>query len=308
MAHVTAPERTTYDRAMSAELSTMTTPDGRLLEYLVTGPAEGPALLFHVGTPSAAVDFSGVTGPAAALGLRTITYSRPGYGASTERPGRSVADAVEDVSALLDELGVTEFRAFGWSGGGPHALACAALLPGRCRAAAVLASLAPYQARELDFMAGMGRDNVEEFAAAIAGFDELDALQLPMLGYFGGATADSLAEGLDGVLATVDRAALAGAFGEELAMSSRRAVATGNGGWRDDDLAFVKSWGFALSDITVPVAVWHGREDRMVPFAHGAWLAAEIPAAEGHPLDDEGHLSMIARIDTILGDLVSHGS
>jgi pimeloyl-ACP methyl ester carboxylesterase len=307
MTQVTAPERTTYDRAMSAELSTMTTPDGRLLEYLVTGPAEGPALLFHVGTPSSAVDFSGVTGPAAALGLRTITYSRPGYGASTERPGRSVADAVEDVSALLDELGVTEFRAFGWSGGGPHALACAALLPGRCRAAAVLASPAPYTARDLDFMAGMGQDNVEEFAAAIAGFDELDALLQPMLGYFGDATADSLAEALDGLLAPVDKAALAGAFGGELAMAARRAVATGTSGWRDDDLAFVSSWGFGVSDITVPVAVWYGSEDRMVPFAHGAWLAAEIPAADDHALDGEGHLSMIARMDTILGDLVSHG-
>lgn len=88
-------------------------------------------------------------------------------------------------------------------------------------------------------------------------------------------------------------------------MATRRAAATGTGGWRDDDLAFVKSWGFAVSDITVPVAVWYGREDRMVPFAHGAWLAAEIPTAEAHPLDGEGHLSMIARMDTILEALVS---
>lgn len=117
----------------------MTTPDGRQLEYLVAGPADGPALLFHTGTPSPAVDFSGVTGPAAALGLRTIGYSRPGYGRSTERPGRRIADAVDDVTALLDELGVAEFRTLGWSGGGPHALACAALLPGRCRAAALRA-------------------------------------------------------------------------------------------------------------------------------------------------------------------------
>jgi pimeloyl-ACP methyl ester carboxylesterase len=171
----------------------------------------------------------------------------------------------------------------------------------------VLASPAPYTARDLDFMAGMSQDNVDEFAAAIAGFDELDALLLPMLGYFGDATAGSLAEALDSLLAPVDKAALAGAFGEELAMAARRAVATGTGGWRDDDLAFVSSWGFGVSDITVPVAVWYGREDRMVPFAHGAWLAAEIPAADDHALDGEGHLSMIARMDTILGDLVSHG-
>jgi pimeloyl-ACP methyl ester carboxylesterase len=292
---------------MSDELSTMATSDGRRLEYLVTGPAEGPALLFHVGTPSSAADFSGLTGPAAALGLRTITYSRPGYGASTERPGRSVADAVEDVTALLDELGVSEFRAFGWSGGGPHALACAALLPGRCRAAAVLASVAPYQASDLDFTAGMGDDNVEEFAAAIAGFDELGALLGTFAGYFRDATAASLAESMQNLLAPVDTRALTGAFGDELAGSSRRAVEAGIAGWRDDDLAFVRSWGFAVSDITVPVAVWHGREDRMVPLAHGAWLAAEIPTAEAHLLAGEGHLSMIARMDAILGDLLSHG-
>ena len=160
---------------MPADTSLMTTPDGRQLEYRITGSPEGPAVLFHTGTPGATADFSGVTGAASRLGLRLIGYSRPGYGRSTERPGRSVADVVEDTTALLDELGVREFRTLGWSGGGPHALACAALLPDRCKAAALLASVAPYNARGLDWLAGMDQSNVEEFTATVAGAEALVA-------------------------------------------------------------------------------------------------------------------------------------
>jgi pimeloyl-ACP methyl ester carboxylesterase len=290
---------------MPANVTTMTTQDGRQLEYLVTGPAEGRALLFHSGTPSAVVDFSGLTRSAAALGLRTIGYSRPGYGSSAARTGRSVADAVEDATALLDELGVSDFLTLGWSGGGPHALACARLLPDRCRAATVLASVAPYQARDLDFLVGMGQDNIEELGAAIGGFDEIDAFLQPLLGHFRQVTAASLSQDLEGLLASVDKAALTGAFADELAHAFRRAVETGIDGWRDDDLAFVKDWGFAVSDITVPVSVWQGRDDRMVPFAHGQWLAAEIPDGKAHLLDHEGHLSLIGQIDEILAELVT---
>jgi pimeloyl-ACP methyl ester carboxylesterase len=293
---------------MAADIETISTPDGRQLEYLVTGPADGPVLLFHPGTPGAAAELGGLTGPAAALGLRTISYSRPGYGGSTERVGRSVADAVEDVSALLDELEVAEFLTLGWSGGGPHALACAALLPGRCRAATLLASVGPYGARGLDFMADMEPDNVEEFEAAIAGFDQIDALLSPLLDHFRQATAASVVEDLAGLLSRVDRAALTGEFADELAESFRRAVQTGIGGWRDDDLAFARGWGFAVSDITVPVAVWQGRQDRFVPFAHGEWLVAELPNGTAHLLDDDGHLSLITRIDEILADLLRLGS
>jgi pimeloyl-ACP methyl ester carboxylesterase len=241
----------------------------------------------------------------AALGLRTISYSRPGYGGSTERAGRSVADAVEDVTALLDELGVSEFRTLGWSGGGPHALACAALLSDRCLAATLLASLAPYDARDLDFSAGMQQDAIEDWNAAIGGFDELDAFLRPLIGHFQQATAASLSEDFDNLLSSADKAALTGTLADELANAFRRAVESGVGGWRDDDLAFVKHWGFAVADITVPVAVWHGRQDRLVPFAHGEWLTAEIPTGEAHPLDHDGHLSLTTRIDRILANLVT---
>ena len=286
----------------------MAMPDGRVLEYLATGPADGPALVFHTGTPSSAVGLSGVTEAADALGLRLIGYSRPGYGRSTPRPGRSIADAVEDVTALLDELGVGEFRALGWSGGGPHALACAALLPHRCRAAALIAGIAPYSARGLDFLAGMDQANIDEMGAAIAGLDEIEAFLRSEAEGLREVTGAELAKGMGGLLSSVDRAAVTGTFADELAVSFRGAVESGLEGWRDDDLAFVRDWGFAVSDIAVPVAVWQGRQDRMVPFAHGEWLAAEIPTAEAHLLEDEGHISLIAQIGEIVGDLAGLGT
>ena len=292
---------------MPATFSTITTADGRTLEYLTTGPIDGQALLFHVGTPNAATDYTAITEAAAALGLRTICYSRPGYGGSTPLPGRRVADAAADVRDLLDQLSVTEFWTLGWSGGGPHALACAALLPERCRAAALLASAAPYPARGIDYMDGMGQDNIEEFDAAIAGWDELTGYLRPLIGDLAGVTGGGVAESLAGLLSGVDRAALTGALAEQLADGMRRAVQTGMAGWRDDDLAFVQDWGFELGRIGVPVAVWQGRQDRMVPFAHGQWLVAQIPTAEPHLYTEEGHFSLVARCDDILADLLKLG-
>jgi pimeloyl-ACP methyl ester carboxylesterase len=289
---------------MAAAPSLLTTPDGRQLEYLCTGPDDGTALLFHTGTPGGTIDFSEVTRAGAALGLRTIGYSRPGYGQSTERPGRSVADAVGDVTALLAELGVGNFLTLGWSGGGPHALACAALLPGRCRAAALLAGVAPYPAPGIEFLAGMDESNVEEFGAALAGFDSIDAYLRPLRDGLRNVTGASVADGLDSLLSDVDKAALTGLLADELALALQRAVEVDIAGWRDDDLAFTTDWGFELSGIAVPVAVWQGRQDRMVPYAHGEWLAAEIPGAEAHLFEDEGHVSLVGRIDEVLADLV----
>jgi pimeloyl-ACP methyl ester carboxylesterase len=289
---------------MSAAPSRLTTPDGRQLEYLLTGPADGAALLFHTGTPGGTVDFGEVTRAAAAVGLRTIGYSRPGYGQSTERPGRSVGDAAEDVTTLLAELEVDEFVTLGWSGGGPHALACAALLPDRCRAAALLAGVAPYPARGIDFLAGMDESNVEEFGAALAGFDSIDAYLRPLIEGLRDVTGASVVEGLDSLLSDVDKAALTGVLADELALALRRAVEAGVAGWRDDDLAFTSDWGFEPAGIAVPVAIWQGRQDRMVPYAHGEWLAAEIPGGEAHLFEDEGHVSLVMRIDEVLADLV----
>jgi pimeloyl-ACP methyl ester carboxylesterase len=277
---------------------------GRDLEVLVDGPESGTVLLFHSGTPTAAVRYPQLIAPAARRGLRTVTFSRPGYATSTPQPGRSVMDVAPDARAILDELGAERFVTIGWSGGGPHALACAALLPGRCTAAATMAGVAPYGAAGLDWLAGMGKENVEEFGNTLKGSEALTPSLERWAAELSGVTGDQVAASLKDLVSEVDKRALTGDFAEVMAESFRRAVSTGIAGWRDDDLAFVRHWGFELSSIRVPVAVWQGDQDRMVPFAHGRWLAGNIPGARSRLLDGDGHLSLMHHIDRILDELV----
>jgi len=269
----------------------------------------GQPLVFHWGTPGAAVWFEPLAAAAARAGLRLVTYTRPGYAGSTPRPGRSVADAAADVAAVLDALGADTFVTFGWSGGGPHALACAALLPDRCLAATSVAGVAPYPAEGLDWLAGMGSENVEEFSAAIEGEPALSAILEKMARDVKTISGAEMAAALGGLISEVDKRALTGEFAEMLAESFRRSVSTGIAGWRDDDLAFTRSWGLDLDTIRRPVAVWQGGQDRMVPFSHGQWLAARIPTAQVHLYPDEGHLSLgIASLDRIVADLAGLGN
>jgi pimeloyl-ACP methyl ester carboxylesterase len=290
---------------MAATYQTVTTGDGRQLEYLDTGSAgSAGTLLFHVGTPNCAAIYTVIGAPAAELGLRVVSYSRPGYGRSTEQPGRSVADTVADAAAVLDRLGIEQFVTMGWSGGGPHALACAALLPDRCLAAASLAGAGPHGVSGLDFLAGMDEANVEEFSTAEAGFEPLDGYLRGLQGELGQVTGASISEGLAGLLSEVDRQALTGELADEMAAAMRRTMAAGIAGWRDDDLAFVKDWGFSLADIKVPVSVWQGEQDRMVPFAHARWLAGAVPGARPHLYPDEGHISLVSKAGSVLADLL----
>ncbi|MCY7395421.1 MAG: alpha/beta hydrolase [Nocardioides sp.] len=283
------------------------TPDGRTLEVLTGGDPDGRTWLFHSGSPSAAVPYAPIDRVAADLGLRMVTYSRPGYGASTPRElpadGPRFAHDVADVVAVLDHLGAEEFVTLGWSGGGPRALACAALLPQRCRAAASLAGVAPHDAEGLDWSAQMAPENVAEYAAARAGAETYAAYLttdfLPVLQ----AGVDDLVAEMGGLLTPVDRAALTGEHAVWVAETFRRAAAQGVRGVRDDGLACVAPWGFDLASITVPVAIWQGRQDAMVPYQHGVWLAEHVPGAQAHLLEDEGHLSLVNRLDEIVADL-----
>ena len=284
----------------------LATPDGRGLEVLVAGPEDGLPLVFHNGTPGGLLMFPAMAGAAAARGLRTVMYARPGYGDSTARPGRRIADAAADVAAVLDGLGARQFVTVGWSGGGPHALACAALLPGRCLAAASLAGVAPAHAAGLDWMAGMGPENVAEFTAAGLGETPLTAFLEEAAAGLGQVTGQQVAEEMGGLISAADRAVVTAEFADYLAESFRIALRAGIAGWRDDDIAFVSDWGFPLEQAgAVPVAIWQGEEDRMVPFSHGAWLAGHIPGARGHLARGEGHRTLAARsFGTVLDDLL----
>jgi pimeloyl-ACP methyl ester carboxylesterase len=281
--------------------------EGRVLEALVAGPDDALPLVFHTGTPSGLVWNAPLAEAAAERGLRTVMYARPGYGGSTPQPGRLVADAAADVDKILERIGADEFVTAGWSGGGPHALACAALLPVRCLAAATIAGAAPYDSPGLDWMAGMAEENHEEFRAALAGEADLTTFLNGAAGSLREISAAQVADGLGGLLSETDKAALTAEFADHLAASLRAAVTPGIDGWRDDDLAFTRDWGLSLDALghATPVAIWQGDQDRMVPSTHGAWLAANIPLARARFRSGEGHLSLINRLGEILDDLMT---
>jgi pimeloyl-ACP methyl ester carboxylesterase len=281
-------------------------PDGRRLDLLTAGPADGLPLVFHNGTPGGLVTFPAMVDAAAARGLRTVMYARPGYGGSTPQPGRTVASAAADVAAVLDGLGAGPFLTVGWSGGGPHALACAAGLPGRCLAAATVAGVAPYAAPGLDWLDGMGAENLAEFGAAEQGEAALTAYLDAAAATLSRVTGDQVAASLGDLASAADQAVITTGFAEYLAAAFRSALRGGIAGWRDDDLAFVTGWGFRLNgSFQVPVAVWQGDADRMVPFGHGAWLASQLPGARAHLESGEGHLTLVARkFGAVLDDLL----
>jgi pimeloyl-ACP methyl ester carboxylesterase len=280
---------------VTPEPRTVQTPDGRELRVREAGDPDGPAVLIHHGTPGDGLPFGPWAQDAAGRGIRLIGYDRPGYGTSTPHPGRRVADAAGDAAAIADALGIGRFATWGISGGGPHALACAALLPDRVVAAASLAAVAPFDAHGLNLFAGMGRDNWVEFGAALQGREALEALLSPQAEQMVGIAPADLAGLFRTLVSPVDQDALDCGLAEHLAAGGARTFAQGAGGWVDDDLAFVEPWGFDVAAVGVPVLVWHGRHDRFVPVAHGEWLAARIPGAEARISDEDGHLTLLTR-------------
>jgi pimeloyl-ACP methyl ester carboxylesterase len=266
-------------------------PDGRRLDYRVSGPTGGAAFLYHHGTPGAGTPFRAAERVLHSRGMRLVTMSRPGYGDSDRQPGRHVLDAVADSRAVLHAIGAETCVVAGWSGGGPHALVCAARLEG-VAAVVAMASVAPFEADGLEWLAGMGEDNLAEFAAAAQGEDALRTFLEEMRPELKDVSVTGIVSSLDSLLPDVDKALLTDEFGEDMASSFHEALRIGVDGWLGDDLAFVKPWGFALGEISVPVVLWQGSADLMVPFAHGRWLASRLPGARVHLVQGEGHLSV----------------
>jgi pimeloyl-ACP methyl ester carboxylesterase len=266
--------------------------DGRTLHVYDEGDPDGLVVVEHHGTPGSGLPYPPDVELARERGLRVVSYDRAGYGGSTPKPGRRVADIAADVEDVLDELGVGEFVSVGGSGGGPHAFALGALLPGRCRAVAAIASPTPGDAEGIDQLAGMGEQNVEEFSAALEGADALEAWLEPAAEELRAASAEEIRDVMSTLLPPVDRAVLTGQRAEHAKANLERALASGIAGWRDDDLAFVTPWGFEPADVGVPSLLWQGVQDLMVPVAHGRWLAERIPGVEAHVSEADGHLSI----------------
>ena len=267
--------------------------DGRALRVYEAGDPRGRPVLAIYGTPSGGTIYRRHADDAGAQGIRFVTFDRAGYGGSEPRPGRTVADFVDDAAAVADELGLERFAVWGVSGGGPHALACAALLGDRVAAAASLAGVAPYGADGLGWMDGMGVENIREFGLTLDGREALEPYLRDQAAELSAAGPDDLLNVWATLLTPVDAAVATADFAAFLIDNANTAMAAGVDGWLDDDLAFVRPWGFELETISVQVLLWHGEQDRFVPFSHGQWLAERIPGVEARLTADEGHLTLI---------------
>lgn len=270
----------------------VTTPDGRTLRaYDVPVEDERLTVVWHHGTPNVGTPPEPLLPASAERGIRWISYDRPGYGGSTPHPGRDVASAAGDVEAIADALGLDRFAVLGHSGGGPHALACAALLGDRVVAAVSGSGLAPYPADGLDWFEGINDAGTAELRAALEGRDRL-------------AQVLTASEYDPTMFTPADHAALDGDWGW-LGRIAGEAQQGGIGGMVDDDLAYVSPWGADPATIAAPVLLLHGAADRVVPAGHALWLADRIPTAELWLRPDEGHVSVLTAATDVLDWLLS---
>jgi pimeloyl-ACP methyl ester carboxylesterase len=278
--------------------------DGRRIAVQVSGNPSGPAVFFLHGTPGSRV------GPLPRglrlyeLGVCVITFDRPGYGGSDRLESRMVADVVPDVCAIADALEIDRFAVLGRSGGGPHALACAALLPERVTRAGVLVSLAPWAAEGLDWFAGMAASNVREYTTAANDPEVLTARLMQLAAQIRADPASHVAA-LGPEMPESDRRIASDAgIRALLARNFAEALRDSADGWIDDALAFCSPWGFDLADITVPVLLWHGQEDVFSPVAHTRWLAAQIPSAVMSIRPATAHFGALEVVPDVLSWLI----
>jgi pimeloyl-ACP methyl ester carboxylesterase len=244
-------------------------------------PGSAVAVFWLHGSPNIGSPPEPLFAAAEANGLRWVSYDRPGYGGSGPYDGRTVASAAADVAAIADALGIGRFAVLGHSGGGPHALACAALLPERVIAAVSVSGPAPVDADGLDWFAGWSPGIAAENRAAAGGRTALEA-------YWAGAEP----EDMGAFFTEVDLAALGGSW-SWLADVAGQAMQQGNEGFLEDTLAGAQPWGFGPDSIRVPVLIMHGARDKMVPCRHSEWLAARCPAAELRIVPDAGHITVL---------------
>jgi pimeloyl-ACP methyl ester carboxylesterase len=270
--------------------------DGRTLHVYDTAGDGADALLavlWHHGTPNTGAPPEPLFPAAARHGIRWVSYDRPGYGASTPNPGRDVASAAADAASVADALGIRRFAVMGHSGGGTFALASGARLPERVLAVVCASGLAPFGAEGLDWFAGMAAAGAAELRAAAAGRAALE-------GFLASSEFDPE------VFTPADHAALAGAW-SWLGEIAGQALEGGVGGMVDDELSYVAPWGFDPGQVRQPVLFLHGGQDRMVPSAHGEWLARHTRSAELWLRPDDGHVSVLDAGAAALGWLRQHG-
>jgi pimeloyl-ACP methyl ester carboxylesterase len=272
------------------------TGDGRHLQVTEAGVPHGSAVFVHMGIPNSRLPYEPWVRAAERQGIRLISYDRPGYGDSDRDPGRSVASCAQDVRTIAETLGIEQMAMHGWSGGGPHALACAALLGDLVAAVAVRGSFAPPGAEGLEDAEDGDSEGVATDPAAWRA--ELERERAEMLA----ATPETMVTALQdqGLLSAADRDALTPELAGYLCEVGKLGLAQGADGYCDDWMAIEQPWGFEIDQIRTPVLVLHGRQDHFVPFAHGEWLAAHVPDGEAWLSDEDGHLTLGSRIESVL--------
>jgi pimeloyl-ACP methyl ester carboxylesterase len=281
----------------------LTAGDGRVLRYCCYGPANGLPLISLAGTPGTRWERPDVITAFEQAGLRVAAPDRPGYGGSTRQPGRTVADVAADVRMIADAHRWPRFAVTGFSGGGPFALACAALLAGRVTCCAAVATPAPADAAGVDFFAGQA----EDFRLALHGEPTLRA-------YLQARASNAMAQfQADGPTPSPGPAQTSSCASRRPAADPGRTARIhamfldSLDGWVDDDIALVRPWGFDLASISVPVGIWHGTHDTRVPRAHTDWLLAHLPSAQGYQYPD-GHDPSDASYRQILGWITATAS
>ncbi|WP_213001310.1 alpha/beta fold hydrolase [Winogradskya consettensis] len=279
--------------------------DGRVLEFAVTGHPQGsPVFLLH-GTPGSRLGPKPRSSVLYRLGVTLISYDRPGYGGSTRHPKRAVADAAEDIETIADSLGLRQFAVVGRSGGGPHALAAAALCRGRVSRTAVLVGIAPSDASGLDWLSGMTDGNVREYETADNDWSkhvERLRLQADRARRDPESMVDVLRTQMtDPDLKVVDDIVIR----RLLAETYVEALREGPFGWIDDVSAFRSSWGFRLEDVRGEVLLWHGADDNFSPVSHARWLAGQIPGAQIQIQASTAHFGAVEVLPEILTWLVA---
>ncbi|MFD0269038.1 alpha/beta fold hydrolase [Streptomyces sp. NPDC127106] len=280
------------------------TGDGRKLVAEEWGEPDGLPVLLHHGTPGSRLGTALADVVRRHPQFRFFSYDRPGYGESDRRPGRRVADAAADAVAVADALGVGAFAVVGRSGGGPHALACAALLPERVTAVAVLVGLAPRDAARLDWFAGMTPYNVAYYSLAMCDPAALERRITPRAEEIR-RDPGRLIDELRRDLADVDLPVLEDEQVRRMLLDNyREALRTSAHGWLDDSLAFCRPWGFEPGSITCRALLWHGAEDCFTPAGHFRWLAAHIPGSTTVLVPGAGHFAAQYALSDALGWLL----
>ena len=265
--------------------------DDRRLSVAQCGTRGGTPVIYLHGTPGSRLNRYPFDDDLLELGVRLITYDRPGYGGSTRDFGRCVADAAKDVRAIIEDFELSRVPVFGHSGGGPHALACAARLGDLISRAASVAGIAPYDSSDEDWALGFPESTQSEFRAALTGPETLEDYLVKTNEFLdeGDAAPDLVMPGVP----DVDGRFLSDPSVKDVMSNAMKlAIEPGLGGWIDDDIEFVTGWGFELTDIHVPCSLWHGVLDSLVPARHATLLASQMPRAELHLKEGEGHSSM----------------